>query len=194
MQKFTDGRFWMLGKIDTRQGLIPFTIALTTFSSIYFIYLYQRYNPAPESESIIKELGEGLGSLGLYAMAVIYGRSLLKIVLNEGTLLQRFIPVYQDISITVSKRLLTILNRYHKHVGAASVGLLLGHALLVGTAKWNPFLALLLVLIVWQGLFGLFLVLRFPAASLKRYGYVVHAQLFSGVMIGIFSVFGHLLT
>jgi hypothetical protein len=63
-----------------------------------------------------------------------------------------------------------------------------------GTAKWNPFLMLLLALIIWQGLFGLFLVIRFPAPALKRYGYVVHAQLFSGVMIAIFAAFGHLLT
>jgi hypothetical protein len=183
----------MQGNLDAKQGLIPFTIALTIVSTLYFIYLYQGHSPAPESESFLKELGEGLGSLGLYALAIIYGRSLLKLILNEGTLLQRFIPVYQDLSISMSKRLLTLLNRYHKHVGAAAVGLLLGHALLMGTAKLNPFLILLLVLIVWQGLFGLFLVIRFPAVSLKRYGYVVHAQLFSGVMIGIFAAFGHLL-
>lgn len=184
----------MQGKFDTRQGLIPFTIVLTIFSSLYFVYLYQGHKPEPELESTLKELGEGLGSLGLYAMVIIYGRSLLKIILNEGTLLQRFIPVYHNISITMSKRLLTFLNRYHKHVGSAAVGLLLGHTLLVDTAKWNPFLILLLALIVWQGIFGLFLVIRFPAASLKRYGYLVHAQLFSGVMIGMFAAFGHLLT
>jgi hypothetical protein len=184
----------MQGNYDAKQGLIPFTIILTIVSSLYFIYLYQGYKPAPESETILTELGEGLGSLGLYALAVIYGRSVLKMLLNEGTLLQRFIPVYQDISISLSRRLLTILNRYHKHVGAAAVGLLIGHALLVDTAKWNPFLVVLLALVAWQGLFGLFLVIRFPMASLKRYGYVVHAQLFSGIMIGMFSVFGHLLT
>ncbi|HIJ95915.1 MAG TPA: hypothetical protein HPP94_09300 [Desulfuromonadales bacterium] len=185
----------MQGKLDTKQGLIPFTIVLTIFSSLYFMYLYQGHQPTPESETFLKELGEGLGSLGLYVMAIIYGRSLLKILLNEGTMLQRFIPVvYQDISITMSRRLLTVLNRYHKHVGATSVGLLLGHALLVGAAKLNPFLVLLLALIAWQGLFGLFLVVRFPIASLKRYGYLVHAQLFSGVMIGVFAIFGHMLT
>ena len=184
----------MQGNYDAKQGLIPFTVVLTILSSLCFIYLYQGYQPVPESETILTELGEGLGSLGLYALACIYGRSVLKMLLNEGTLLQRFIPVYHDLSISLSRRLLTILNRYHKHVGAVAVGLLLGHALLVSTAKWNPFLILLLVLVSWQGLFGLFLVIRFPAASLKRYGYVVHAQLFSGVMIGVFAAFGHLLT
>jgi hypothetical protein len=56
------------------------------------------------------------------------------------------------------------------------------------------FLEMLLFLLVWQGMFGLFLVIRFPVASLKRYGYLVHAQLFSGIMIGVFAGFGHLLT
>jgi hypothetical protein len=184
----------MQGKFDLKQGIIPFTIGLTIVSSLYFVYLYHGHKPPDETETFLKELGDGLGSVGLYAMGVIYARSVLKLLINEGTMLQRFIPVYQDLSISLSRRLLTLLNRYHKHVGAAAVGLLTGHALLVGVAKWNPFLILLLVIIIWQGGFGIFLVTRFPVASLKRYSYVVHSQLFSGVMIGVFAAFGHLLT
>lgn len=185
----------MSEKSDPKRGLVPFAIVVTILSLLLFIYLYHGRTPVPEEEeSFLAELGEGLGGAGIYALVLIYGRSVLKMILNQGTLLQRFIPdYYQDISVSASRRVLNFLNRTHKLVGAAAVGLLLGHALLMGTARWNPFLVMLLALLVWQGLFGLFLVIRFPPSSLKRYGHMVHAQLFSGVMIGIFAAFGHLL-
>lgn len=184
----------MPGKTDPKQGVLPFTIVVTILSALLYLYLSLGRTPLPEAEGFRKELGEWLGGAGGYALGLIYGRSLLKLAVNGGSLLQRFIPGdYQALSASLGQRLLTLLNRTHKHVGAAAVGLLLSHALLTGTARWNLFLEMLLVLLVWQGLFGLFLVVRFPPASLKRYGYLVHAQLFSGVMIGIFAGFGHLL-
>jgi len=182
------------GKLDSNQRLIPFAIAVAIISFLLFIYLYLGREPVAETESFRTELGEGLGSVGLYALAIIYGRSLLKIALNEGTLLQRFIPDYvYDLSVSTSRKVLNILNRTHKYVGAIAVALLSGHALLMETARWNVFLVMVLILLAWQGTFGLILVARFPPASLKQYGYLVHAQLFSGVMIGIFAAFGHLL-
>jgi len=60
--------------------------------------------------------------------------------------------------------------------------------------RWNLFLELVLVLLAWQGFFGIFLLMRVPVAAMKRYSYLVHAQLFTGVMIGVFAFFGHLLT
>lgn len=182
------------GKLDSKQRVIPFMIAVTIISFLLFIYLYIGREPIAETDSFRTELGEGLGSMGIYALATIYGRSILKMALNEGTLLQRFIPDYfLDLSISTSQKALNILNRTHKYVGAFAIALLSGHAILMGTSRWNFFLEMVLTLLVWQGIFGLFLVARFPPASLKQYGYLVHAQLFSGVMIGIFAAFGHLL-
>lgn len=182
------------GKIDPKQGLLPFTIIVTFLSLLLYIYLYLGRGPDIEVEGFRKELAEVFGGIGGYALALVYGRSILKMVVNDGTLLQRFIPEdYHALSASTSKRLLSFLNRTHKHVGAAAVGMLLSHATLSANAKWNLFLEMLLFLIAWQGLFGLFLVVRIPPAALKRYGYLVHAQLFSGITIGIFAIFGHLL-
>jgi hypothetical protein len=182
------------GKLDSKQRLIPFAIAVTVISFLLFIYLYLGREPIAETNSFRTELGEVFGSMGLYALAIIYGRSLLKIALNEGTLLQRFIPDYfHDLSVSTSRKALNFLNRTHRFVGATSLALLLSHAILMGAARWNFFLEMVFILLVWQGAFGLFLVARFSPASLKQYGYLVHAQLFSGVMIGIFATFGHLL-
>jgi hypothetical protein len=93
----------MQGNYDARQGLFPFTIVITILSSLCFIYLYQGYRLSTESETFLTELGEDLGSMGLYALACIYGRSVLKMLLNKGTLLQRFIPAYQDFSISLTR-------------------------------------------------------------------------------------------
>lgn len=92
-----------------------------------------------------------------------YGRSILKIALNEGPLLQRFIPVaYYDLSLSAARGFLAFLNRTHKYVGADAVAIFPVHALLMGPAQWNLFLKMVLILIAWQGIFGLFLVVRFP--------------------------------
>jgi hypothetical protein len=48
-------------------------------------------------------------------------------------------------------------------------------------------------LVIWQGSFGLFLTWRYSPAELKRLSYLVHAQFFTGITIGIFAFFGHLL-
>jgi hypothetical protein len=50
-----------------------------------------------------------------------------------------------------------------------------------------------LALVVWQGVFGFFLTWRFSPQDLKQASYFVHAQFLTGIMIGIFSLFGHLL-
>lgn len=182
------------GKTDVRQGLLPFTIIVALLSLLLFTYLYLGRSPVAEAEGLLEEVAEVLGVAGGYALAVIYIRSVLKIAINEGDLLQRFIPAdYQELSASLGQRALHLLNRTHRLVGAAAAGLLISHAFLVGTARWNLFLDMLLALLIWQALFGIFLVVRFPPAALRRYGYLVHAQLFSGVMIGIFAGFGHLL-
>jgi hypothetical protein len=182
-------------KIDPLRGLVPFAIIVTGLSGLLFFYLYLGRQPVPEVHDLQSEMAEGLGTVGLWALVVIYGRSLIKITLNEGTLMQRFIPnEYYNRSQSVSRKFLATLNRTHKYVGAVAIVVFACHALLMGTLRWNLFLEMVLVLLAWQGIFGIFLVMRVPVAAMKRYGYLVHAQLFTGVMIGVFAVFGHLLT
>ncbi|NTV13470.1 MAG: hypothetical protein HGA96_06010 [Desulfobulbaceae bacterium] len=183
-----------LEKLAPKRGLIPFTILVLGISALLYFYLSLGRQPAAEVEDFRSEVAEGFGVVGLWALLLIYGRSLLKILLSEGPLLQRFIPEeHYDLSLSASRRLLAFLNRSHKYVGAAAVVVFVGHALLMPQSRWNPFLIMVLGLLAWQGIFGLFLVVRFPLGSLKRYGYLVHAQLFTGVMLAIFAAFGHLL-
>lgn len=182
-------------KFDQLRGLVPFAIIVTGLSGLLFFYLYLGHQPVPEAHGLKSEIAEGLGTVGLWVLVVIYGRSLIKITLNDGTLMQRFVPnEYYDHSMSVSRKFLAILNRTHKYVGAAAIVIFACHALLMGPLRWNMFLEMVLILLVWQGIFGIFLVIRFPVTAMKRYSYLVHAQLFTGVLIGVFAAFGHLLT
>lgn len=181
-------------RINPIRGLFPFTIVVVGLSALLFLYLYLGKEPTAEVHGFRKEFAEGLGKVGLCALAIIYGRSVLKLILNEGTLLERIIPdEHVDLSRSAFHKLLAFLNHAHKHVGAAAIVIMAGHALLMGPARWNPFLIAVLCLLAWQGVFGLFLVVRFPAGTLKWYSRLAHAQFFTGVMIGVFAVFGHLL-
>lgn len=55
------------------------------------------------------------------------------------------------------------------------------------------FFPAVLVLVLWQMSFGLILSWRGTPQDLKRWSYMVHAQLITGVAIGVFAFFGHLL-
>ena len=55
------------------------------------------------------------------------------------------------------------------------------------------FFPAVLALVVWQGLFGLFLSWRYSPRELKKLAYLVHAQFLTGIMIGVFAYLGHLL-
>ncbi len=48
-----------------------------------------------------------------------------------------------------------------------------------------------MLLLVWQGLFGFFLRWKFSPRQLRQFSYLVHAQFLTGIMIGIFSYVGH---
>lgn len=181
-------------RINATQGLVPFSIIVFGISSLLFLYLYLERVPVAETGGFRKDIAEVLGTLGLWSLGIIYGRSILKVALNEGTFLQRIIPdEYSDLSQSASQKLLSFLNRTHKYVGATAIVFITGHALLMGTVRWNLFLMSVLCLLAWQGIFGLFLVIRVPVSPLKRYGRLVHAQFFTGVMIAVFATFGHLL-
>ena len=181
-------------KIDPLRGLAPFSILVIGLSSLIFCYLYLKGTPSPEEHGLQKEVAEIFGTGGLWTLAIIYGRSILKILLNKGELLQRLIPEeHYNKSRSLSFQILAFLNRTHKYAGAFALVFLSTHSLLMGLNHWNLFLMLVLVILAWQGLFGIFLVVKFALSSLKRYGYLVHAQLFTGVMIAVFAAFGHLL-
>ena len=171
-----------------------FTLAVLFVSVVYFIYAYTTYPPTPENETFLSEIGEGFGELGLWGLLFIYGRTVLKLLMGRGTLAKRLLPDYTPpAAASIFQRLLNLLNSTHAYVGVATVAIILIHIALTGGLMNNLFFPAVLILVVWQSLFGLFLSWRYTPKELKKFAYLVHAQFFTGIMIGIFAIFGHLL-
>ena len=174
--------------------LIFYTLVVLFVSIVYFIYAYTMYPATPENETFLSEIGEGFGTLGLWGLLFIYGRTVLKLLIGKGTLAKRLLPEYRPLNeVFIFQYLLNFLNKTHNYVGIATIAVILLHIAMVGGLMSNLFFIAVLILVVWQGLFGLFLIWKYLPNELKKFSYLVHAQFFTGIMIGIFSVFGHLL-
>ena len=176
------------------KGILVYTAIVLFISVVYFIYAYTVYPPMPERETFLSEIGEGFGEIGLWALCFIYARTLLKIAMGKGAIAKRVLPDYSPpATASYFHQLLGFLNRTHVYVGIATVAVILLHIALMGVPMKILFFPVVLGLVIWQGLFGLFLTWRYSPKELKKLSYLVHAQLFTGIMIGVFSYFGHLL-
>ena len=174
--------------------IILYTLAVFFVSVVYFVYAYTMYPPTPENETFLSEIGEGFGVVGLWGLVFIYGRTALKLLMGRGPLAKRLIPDYTPpAAASIFQRLLNLLNSTHAYVGVATVAIVLIHIALTGGVTSNLFFIAVLILIIWQALFGLFLSWRYTPKELKKFVYLVHSQFFTGIMIGIFALFGHLL-
>ena len=174
--------------------LLLYTFVTLIVSVVYFIYAYITYPPTPENETFLSEVGEGFGVVGLWGLLFIYGRTVLKLLMGKGSIAKRLVPDYTPpVSVSLLQYLLTFLNKTHNHVGIATVAVILIHITLTGGLTSNLFFIAVLVLIIWQALFGLFLSWRYTPKELKKFAVLVHAQFLTGIMIGIFAIFGHLL-
>ena len=176
------------------KNILLFTGAVFLISLGYFLSIYPNRPEDPEHETFLAEIGEVFGTLGIWALVIIYGRTLVKLVFGQGGLAQRLVPDEYDVSaLPPFKGLLNVLNSTHVYVGIAAIAVILLHIAMVGLHADILFFPAVLALVLWQGMFGFFLTWRFSAQDLKKASYVVHAQFLTGIMIGIFSVFGHLL-
>ncbi len=178
------------------RSIIIYTAVISFVSLVYFIYAYSVYPAVEERETFLSEIGEGFGEIGLALIAFIYFRTFLKLILGKGKLAQRLLPDYTSpINSSALNRLLTWMNRTHIYVGIAAVAIILLHIAMMGFSKYSHilFFPALLALVVWQGLFGLFLTWRYTPDELKKFSRVVHAQFVTGIAIGVFAFFGHIL-
>ena len=180
--------------IKSIKGIFTYTAIVLIISMVYFVYAYTAYPPTPERETFLSEIGEGFGEVGLWALLFIYARTLLKLALGKGAFAKRILPDYSPpAAASIFSRLLGFLDRTHVYVGIGTVAVILLHIALMGIPMQILFFPAVLVLVVWQGVFGLFLTWRYSPKELKKLSYLVHAQFLSGIMIGIFALFGHLL-
>lgn len=180
--------------IKSFKGILIYTGIVLFVSVAYFLYAYTVYPPTPERETFLSKVGEGFGELGLWALIFIYARTVLKLAIGKNKFINRILPEELPLlGASPLQKLLGFLNRTHVYVGVGTVAIILLHIALVGMSMKILFFPAVLVLVLWQGLFGLFLTWRYSPKELKKFSYLVHAQFLTGIMIGIFAFFGHLL-
>jgi len=186
----------MRQSIKNIRNILIYTVVVSLISVVYFIYAYSVHEIPEERETLLSEIGEFFGKVGLGLLSFIYFRTALKLVLGEGRLAQRLLPDYMpQVDASVFKQLLAWMNRTHIYFGIAAVAVIVMHISLMGFSRYSHilFFPALLGLVIWQGLFGLFLTWRYSPAELKKFSHVVHAQFITGIAIGIFAFLGHLL-
>jgi len=176
--------------------ILIFSLILSAFCIVYLIIAPQQI---PHSHhSWRHEFGGALGSGVLWLFAFIYGRTLLKLLLRQGPVMERLLPegTWKDAALPWARKALRFLNQTHPFLGAAVVILIMGHAWLEGPNQVNLLMKVIIILALWQFAFGLFLLNRYQVIfvkKMKKYGYMAHSQLYTGVAIGICAIFGHLL-
>ena len=176
------------------KNVVVFSLFVFIFSLVYFVYARFLGGVTSNEETFLTEIGEIFGGLGFAALAVIYGRTVLKLGLGKGGLARRILPeAYTGMSLPLLKKLLQFLNKTHIYVGITAVAAIVLHAGFMGLTDQNLLLILVFALVLWQAVFGFFLFWRYSPRELRKVSYLVHAQFLSGIMIGIFAFFGHLL-
>lgn len=174
--------------------IIAFTLVVAAISFAYYLYALALYPPVEENETFLSEIGEGFGEAGLWLLLFIYFRTLFKLVLGKGAMSRRLLPDYSSpIEPGIFNNVIRFLDKTHIYFGISAVAVILLHIALMGLPMHILFFPAVLALIIWQGLFGLFISWRYSPGELKKFSYLVHAQLFTGIMIGIFAYLGHLL-
>ena len=178
------------------RNILIYTLVVSLVSLAYFIYAYSVHTIPEERETFLTEIGEGFGNAGLALLAFIYFRTFLKLLLGQGKLAQRLLPDYTSpIDSSYLNRLMVWMNRTHVYFGIATVAVILLHISMMGFSRYSHilFFPALLALVIWQGIFGLFLTLHYTPTELKKFSYLVHAQFITGIAIGAFAFFGHIL-
>jgi len=179
------------------KGLKTFLIysaAVLVLSVAYYGYVLSSHPLSAERETFLSEIGESVGEVALWVFVFIYVRTALKLVMGKGPLARRLLPDYAaPASTNYLGQLVVYLDRSHVYFGVAAVALVLMHIASMGLRTDILFFPVVLALVLWQGLFGLFLFWRRTPRDLRKISYFVHAQLVTGVAIGIFAYFGHLL-
>ena len=174
--------------------LVVLTASVLVVSVAYYFYAYLTYAPVKENETFLAEIGEAFGEVGLWLLCFIYLRTALKLLLGKGAIARRLLPDYSlPVNLRPLDRIIPLLDRTHIYVGMVAVVVILLHIGLADIPMQILFFPAVLALVIWQGLFGLFITWRYTPAQIRKFSYLVHAQLLTGIMIGVFAYFGHLL-
>jgi hypothetical protein len=177
-------------------------LILFTVVALFFAVWYASWVTSAGGFSYVRDrtplgrLGRGLGFLGFLTMGLVYGRSVLKMIVRQESFWKSLEPLAPDEVLDLKKLsnwLLVVLNKTHAYLGVLSVILIFVHCWLTGSYLNNLLLQVVLILMAVEMLSGFFLKLRYSPAELKQKSFLVHRQFILGAIIIIFTLFGHLI-
>ena len=134
-------------------------------------------NYAPSSMGRQMRLGEQLSIGMLYGdPSSGYQTRLNHAILEACSEARRYLAVelFNEKSIDWRQQVEAFLDRTHVYVGIAAVAVILLHIGLMGVPMEILFFPAVLVLVVWQGLFGLFLTWKYSPKELKKFHAKIH--------------------
>lgn len=176
---------------------ILFTFFSTLFSIGYVAFVMLNGGlDYQENETFLSEVGKFLGVVGFFALALVYARSLLKIVIGEKSFWNRLLPIGEENILTTKKfsvKLLIFLNKTHGYLGVISIILIALHCYLTGSYRDNFLLQIVLALMFVEGLTGIIMKFKYSPLELRQKSYLIHRQFILGMMIIVFTLFGHLI-
>lgn len=163
---------------------------------VYYSYIQSSGGIANvDRHSWLGQLGKNLGTLGFLALALVYGRTILKLIVREDSFWKRLEPFHMDYSQvkTLLGKILFYLNKTHAYLGVVSISLIFAHCYFTPGYLDNILLFLILILMAMQGISGLLLEVRYPLPEIKRESYLFHSQIVVGALIFFLAILGHLL-
>jgi hypothetical protein len=177
-------------------SLVIFTIITLIFSLWYVEYIsLQGGLQYARNRTALGRIGNTLGVVGFFALALVYARSVLKIIVHMDTFWKKLEPLnLEHIDVRkISTKILILLDRTHTYLGVLAIALIFVHCYLTGSYLDNLLLQIVLVLLSVEGISGFILKLKYTPAELKQKSYLIHRQFLIGIILVILTIFGHLI-
>ena len=172
-----------------------FVLLVSLFTLAGFFYVYQIGGPSNIAKnSLLNEFGKFMGVVGFFSLVVVYGRSVLKIMIARDYFWKKLSASGID-SLKVKNlfgKLLVFLTRTHAYFGTLAISTIFLHCYFTYSLRDNVLLISILFLMLFEGITGI--ILQFwNSPKIKIKSYLMHSQLFVGFLILFLALFGHAL-
>ncbi|HWQ60622.1 MAG TPA: hypothetical protein VN420_05775 [Candidatus Fimivivens sp.] len=165
--------------------------AILTVLTVYGVsYAYSVGGPAGiPRRSTENAFGKFLGVVAFFSLAAMYGRTVLKWIVQSGI----FSSTNPSELKSLAKTLLSLLNVTHPYLGLVAVSSTFLHCAFTNSLRDNLFLYLVLILVFLEGLTGMLMKIPGIPPTFFRANLFVHSRFFLGIVLVLLTFVGHLL-
>lgn len=168
-------------------------LSVITFVIIILALGYVFYAKASTYRNISEnDSGEFFGTLGFVCLVIAYGRTMVKLAVNKGNILERLEPLDTRGRIkSFYDFFIKFMNKTHPYIGGIAIISIFLHCYLTSNFLNNILLIGVLFILAWEGIFGLLMKIKFMPGKIKGKSYLIHAQFYTGILILILALLGH---